>query len=399
MRWRRTIGLLSVALLVAGGLAWGFWPRPVPVDGARVERGPLTVTVEEEGRTRVKDRYVVSAPVAGYLRRVELEVGDPVEQGQVLASLDPMPSEVLDPRRRAQAEAQVASAKAALGGAEEQVAAARAQAEYARAEYARKLKLRRDKSVSQDAVELAASVARQNDANLRSADFSVEVARFELEAAQTALKFSATTGQAPDEAIALNAPVAGRVLKRYRESAGVVAAAEALVEVGDPTALEVEVDVLSADAIRIRPGTRVRFERWGGEGLLEGVVHTVEPVCFTKISALGVEEQRVWVIADITSPRERWSELGDAYRVEASFIIWHADDVLRIPTSALFRHGDAWAVFVIDGGKAHRRVVETGQRSGLVAQIVKGLSAGDVVITHPDDRIADGVRVAPRGTD
>lgn len=399
MRWHRTLGLLAVVLVLAGGLAWGFWPRPVPVDGARVQRSALTVTVEEEGRTRVKDRYVVSAPVAGLLRRVELEVGDAVTEGQVLAHLDPAPSEVLDPRRRAQAEAQVASAEAALRQAEQQVAAARAQADYARVEYARKRKLHQDKSISQDEVDLAGSLARQSDANLRSAQFAVQVARFELEAARTALEYSGAIDQHTPHTLALHAPAAGRVLRRYHESEGVVAAGEPLIEVGDPAALEVEVDVLSADAVRIHPGTRVYFDRWGGEHPLEGEVRTVEPVGFTKISALGVEEQRVWVIADVTTPRERWSDLGDAYRVEASFVIWHADEVLQVPTSALFRHGEGWAVFVVERGTAHRRPVHTGQRSGLVAQVVDGLKAGEVVITHPDDRIADGTRVALREAD
>ncbi len=397
MKWRRNIGLAATALAVAAGLAWGFWPRPVPVDGVAAVRAPLTVTVEEEGRTRIKDRYVVSAPVAGFLRRIELEVGDRVSKGEVIATLEPTPSEVLDPRRRAQAEAQVAAARASLKMADEAVTAARAQAEYARIELARKTKLRRDNSVSQDAADQAASVERQNAANLRSARFAVDVAHYNLESALTALKYAAATDADPAQSVDLRSPVGGDVLKRYRESESVVATGESLLEVGDPAALEVEVDLLSPDAVRVHPGTKVHFDRWGGEGLLDGVVRTVEPVGFTKISALGVEEQRVWVIADITSPRERWSRLGDAYRVEASFVIWHQDKVLQVPTSALFRHGEAWAVFNVEHGRAKRRPVEIGQRSGLVAQIVSGLSEGDVVITHPDDRIEEGVRVTVGG--
>jgi HlyD family secretion protein len=396
MRWRRNLGLAATALAVAAGLAWGFWPRPVLVDGVAVARAPMTVTVEEEGRTRIKDRYVVSAPVAGFLRRIELEVGDKVSKGQVVATLEPTPSDVLDPRRRAQAESQVAAARASLKMAEEAVTAARAQAEYAHIELTRKKRLRRDNGVSQDEVDQAASVDRQNAANLRSARFAVGVAHHNLESALTALKYAAATDADPGQSVDVRSPVDADVLKRYRESEGVVAAGESLLEVGDPAALEVEVDLLSPDAVRVHPGTRVLLDRWGGEGLLDAVVRTVEPVGFTKISALGVEEQRVWVIADLTSPRERWSRLGDAYRVEASFILWHEDQVLQLPTSALFHHGDAWAVFVVEDDRAVRRPVEIGQRSGLIAQVVSGLSEGDVVITHPDDRIEDGVRVSVR---
>jgi HlyD family secretion protein len=397
MKWRRNVGLAATALAVAAGLAWGFWPRPVLVDGVAVARAAMTVTVEEEGRTRIKDRYVVSAPVAGFLRRIELDVGDRVSKGQVIATLEPTPSDVLDPRRRAQAESQVAAARASLKMAEEAVTAAHAQAEYARIELTRKKKLRRDNSVSQDEVDQAASVDRQNAANLRSARFAVDVAHHNLESALTTLKYAAATDADPGQTVDVRSPVDSDVLKRYRESEGVVAAGESLLEVGDPAALEVEVDLLSPDAVRVHPGTPVLLDRWGGEGLLDGVVRTVEPVGFTKISALGVEEQRVWVIADITSPRQRWSRLGDAYRVEASFIIWHEDKVLQLPTSALFRHGDAWAVFVVEDGRAIRRPVEIGQRSGLIVQILSGLSEGDVVITHPDDRIEDGVRVSVGG--
>jgi HlyD family secretion protein len=180
----------------------------------------------------------------------------------------------------------------------------------------------------------------------------------------------------------------------------VVQAGQALVEIGDPHALEVAVDLLSADAVRVEPGTRVLFDRWGGEGLLEGVVRVIEPTGFTKISALGIEEQRVWVIVDITSPLETWSRLGDGYRLEASFIVWQDDDVLQIPASALFRYGqDGWAVFVIDAGVARRRIVEVGRNNGLATQIIEGLAEGELVITHPDDTIEDGTKVKPRAAD
>ncbi|NNG12467.1 MAG: HlyD family efflux transporter periplasmic adaptor subunit [Halobacteria archaeon] len=395
----RNLGLSITAIAVLAALAWGFRPRPVLVEAGALERGPLSVVVEEEGHTRVKDRYLISAPVAGYLQRIELDVGDSVTQGQTLALLEPLRPEVLDPRSQARAEAQVAAAEAALKGAEETVTAARAEARYARAEYARKKKLRADALISQDALDQADTRNRQASAALRSAEFSVDVARFELEAARTSLNYSlAENGETSLPLVRLKAPAASRVLRVDHESEGVVNTAQPLLEIGDPSALEIAVDVLSADAVRIQPGSRVEFHRWGGEQPLEGVVRTVEPVGFTKISALGVEEQRVWVIADLTSPREVWLTLGDGYRVEAHFILWEAEDVLQLPANALFRHAGGWAVFSIENGRAQRRVIETGQRTGLVAEVLAGLDAGARVILHPDDRIEDGVRVEVQQT-
>ena len=194
----------------------------------------------------------------------------------------------------------------------------------------------------------------------------------------------------------MRAPVAGKLLKIAHKSEGTVATGQPLVEIGDPKALEVEVDLLSADAVRIQPGTRVVFERWGGEGALEGAVRAIEPAGFTKVSALGVEEQRVWVIVSFTSPAAQWQRLGDGYRVEASFILWEGKDILQIPASALFRDGDGWATFVVQQGKAVKRVVQVGQRTGLAAQIVAGIQAGERVISHPDDRVREGVSVKAR---
>jgi len=394
MAWRRRIGTVLIVLAVLGGLAWGFWPRPLVVEAFAAERAPMTVTVEEEGRTRVRDRFVVSAPVAGYLRRITLDVGDPVEQGAVVASLEPLRPQVLDPRSRAEAEARVAAAEASLEAAREQVAAARAQAEFSRAEYERRAALLAAERISQEEVDLARTRWVQAQANLRSAQFAVDVAAFGLQAARTALEYSAAQENAsPPELVTLRAPVAGRVLALHRESEGVVEAGEPLLELGDPAALEVVVEVLSPDAVRIEPDTAVVLERWGGGSLLQGRVRLVEPVGFTEISALGVEEQRVPVIVDLTSPREEWQRLGDGYRVEARFILWAEEDVLQIPTSALFRTGEGWAVFLLGDGRAQLRPVEVGRRTGLRAQILSGLEPGDLVIVHPDDRIADGVRV------
>jgi HlyD family secretion protein len=255
-------------------------------------------------------------------------------------------------------------------------------------------------TATRDALDRAEAETRRTQARRRSAEFAVEVARFELEATRTALRYSAAeTVPANPETVALRAPVDGRVLKIERKSEGVISAGQPLIEIGDPHALEVEVDVLSADAVRIAPGTRVLFERWGGERPLEGRVRTVEPAGFTKISALGVEEQRVWVIADITSPPEVWERLGDGYRVEASFILWEAQDVLQLPASALFRQADGWSVFIVENGKARRHSVQIGQRSGLTAEILSGLAEGETVIVHPGDTVEDGTRIRLRAGD
>jgi HlyD family secretion protein len=390
----------TIALVIIGVLAflvWGFWPTPLLVESGVATRAALRVTVEEEGQTRVKDRFVISAPVAGYLRRITLDVGDAVTQGQPLAIMEPLRPEVLDPRSRARAEAQVAAAKAAIKRAEQLESAASAEARFARSDYSRKQQLQEKSLVSRDALEQAATRSREAAAGLRSAGFAVEVARHELEAAETALQFSiANNGIAADETVAIKAPINSRVLRIHHKSEGVLATGEPLLEIGDPAGLEIAVDVLSADAVRIEPGTHVELLRWGGPQTLQAVVRTVEPTGFTHISALGVEEQRVWVIADLVSPRSEWEQLGDGYRVEAHFILWQADDVLQIPTSALFRQDGQWKVFIIENDKARQVPVTTGQTNGLVTEILSGLEAGTRVILHPDDRIADGVRVTEK---
>jgi HlyD family secretion protein len=386
------------ALLVLAAIVYGFIPGPVMVDASPVVRDTLRVTVNEEGRTRVKDRFVVSAPVAGYLRRIVLRVGDSVEQGMIVAELEPMRSDVLDPRSRAQATARVAAAEASLEAARENARAAVSDAGFALSEFQRLSKLCQIECVvTENELERAEAQARRSEANRRSAEFAVEVARFELEAARTALDYSAAqpAGTAAERVQVLT-PVQGQVLGLQRESEGVVAAGQPLLEIGDPGALEVIVDLLSTDAVKVEPDTRVLFERWGGEGVLEGRVRVVEPVGFTKVSALGVEEQRVWVVVDLTSPPQLWQRLGDGYRVEASFILWEGSDILQIPSSALFRHAGEWTVFVIADERAERRTVTLGRRSTLRSQILSGVSEREEVILHPDESIESGTRVQRR---
>jgi HlyD family secretion protein len=399
MPWRRNLGLILLAVILLAAIAYGFWPPPVAVDVVAVTRAPLQVTVEEEGKTRVVDRFVISAPVPGYVRRIELKVGDPVRQGQVLAEVEPLRSVILDPRSRAEAQARVAAAEAALRAAQEDATAAEAEADYAASQLQRLRRLYPKGYISIETLQQAEAAARRTEARRSSSRFAVQVAKFDLEAARTALRYSVAqdSHQTMEEA-PVRAPVEGRVLKLKHESEGVVQAGEPLLEIGDPNSLEIEVEVLSADAVRISPGTRVLFERWGGVRPLEGRVRRVEPTGFTKVSALGVEEQRVLVIADITSPTEQWQRLGDGYRVEASFILWEGDSVLQVPASALFRHRDGWAVFMAANGRARLQPVQVGHRSGLAAEVISPLKEGELVILHPDDSLADGARISLRRT-
>jgi len=394
VQWRRPIVLTLIGVLVLWGLFLGFRPQAVEVDIGKASRAPLRVFIEQEGRTRVVDRYVINAPVNGYARRIKLDVGDAVQRGATLIQLEPLRAEVLDVRRRAEAEAHVAAAKDSVSAAEQSVKSAVSNATLAQKELQRVHTLRVAGHVSAAAEDRAVSEAERSAAELQSAQFAVATARHELEAARTALKFGAS-GNA-DNPVAVRAPVSGQVLKIPHKSEGTVIAGQPLIEIGDPRALEVEVDVLSADAVRIHPGTRVIFERWGGEGTLEGKVSKIEPGGFTKVSALGVEEQRVWIIIAFTSPREQWQRLGDGYRVEASFILWEANNVLQVPASALFRDGDGWAAFAIEQGKAVKRSIQIGQRNGLNAQVISGIREGERVIVHPDDRVHQGASVAAR---
>lgn len=395
---RARIGILLLGLAVAAGLAYGFLPRPALVDVATAERAPLAVTVEEEGKTRVTERYLVSAPMSGYARRIDLKVGDAVARGQVLAVLEPARSDALDPRSRAQARAQVSAAEAALAAARENARAASASAQLARLELERSEKLVQANFVSKQAVDQARTNMSRTQAAQQAAEHQVGVARFELDTARAALARSAALQSGgPAETLSVRSPVQARVLKVVHESEGTVQAGQPLIEIGNPETLEVEVEVLSTSAVKIAPRSRVILDRWGGAQPLQGTVRVVEPAGYTKISALGVEEQRVRVIVDFTSQREAWQRLGDGYRVEAVFVVWEGADVLQVPTSALFRHNSGWAAFVVQDGRARLRVLQVGQRTGLRAQVLAGIKAGEQVITHPDDKIKDGARVRARG--
>lgn len=399
MKWRGRIVYLLIALALIAAIGYGFMPRPVPVELVAARKGDLAVTVEEEGKTRVRERYVVAAPVAGQARRITLKVGDAVAAGQVVAFIEPARSPSLDPRSRAQARARVESAQSSLLAARENARAAAAEARLAEQELARAESLGKASFVSQAAVDQARSRLQASQANRQAADYAIQVAQHEVAVARAALTEAdapATRAGRSPEILAITAPVAGRVLAVPHESEGVVQAGQSLVEIGHPGTLEVMVEVLSTSAVKIGVGSKVLLDRWGGGRTLQGRVRVVEPAGFTKVSALGVEEQRVRVLVDIVSPGEEWKSLGDGYRVEAAFVLWEGSDLLLAPASALFRRGDGWAVFVAEAGRARLRDVKVGERNGLEAQVLDGLKAGEEVIAHPDEKIAEGTRVVAR---
>jgi HlyD family secretion protein len=400
MKWLiRQLPLILAACAVAAGAAYALWPRPIAVDLATVTRGPLRVTVDEDGRTRVRERYVVSAPLTGQMARIDLEAGDAVVAGQtLLTAIEPADPSLIDDRARSEAEARVRAAEAARKQAAARIEEAREAHAQASHEFERVTALRKSQSVTQAELDRTEHEERRTAQSVRAAEFGLQVAQFELEMAKAALIRTRPRGasdQGP-ERLPLHSPVSGRVLRVYQENARVVEPGLALIELGDPAEMEVEIDVLSSDAAAIRPGALVVLEHWGGEQPLEARVRLVEPSGFTKISALGVEEQRVNVIADFVGPPQSRIALGDAYRVEARIVIWESPDVLKVPAGCLFRHGGRWAVYLVEGTIAKLRSVETGKNNGLEAEILSGLKAGDRVLLHPSDKIANGTHIAPR---
>ncbi len=393
------IVIWGAAALVLVAVAIALQPDTVPADFATVERGSLQVTLDEEGETRVRDRYMVSAPLAGRVLRIDLEPGDPVTADQtVVATFQPADPTLLDARSRAEAEARVKAAAAAVERTKADREGSAAALEFAESEHERQKQLADNGLVSRELLEAASVEARTRGETLRAAEFAVATAEHELDVARASLYQAGTAGAptAPRGAIVLTSPIDGVVLQRLRESEAIVPAGEPLLEIADPARLEIVSDMLSADAVKISAGDHVRIEQWGGNSVLRGRVRRVEPFGFTKISALGVEEQRVNVIVDFEDAREAWESLGDGYRVEIRVVIWEHDDILTIPTSALFREGDAWAVYRVDDDDAVLREVEIGQRTGLTAEVTDGLDEGDRIVIHPSDDVRDGVGVEER---
>jgi HlyD family secretion protein len=388
-------GRLWAALVVIAGLvAVAFWPQAVPVELAAVARGPLVVTVDEEGRTRVRDRFVVSAPLAGRVLRIELEPGDSVARGTVVARMRAEAPPLLDARTRAEAEAAVESARAVLGRARAELQRARTAAAQAQRELARVRELARNELTTQREVDASESNAQAAEEAVAAADYAVRTA--ESEVVRTQARLNPSTADAIGREVDVRTPAGGVVLKRLRESESVVPAGEPLVEIGDPGQLEIVADLLSTDAVRVQPGARAIIEQWGGARELAAKVRRVEPSGFTKISALGVEEQRVNVILDFVDPKDAWAALGDAYRVEVRIVLWEGAHALKVPTSALFRDGAQWAVYVADGDRARKTIVQIDHQAGQEAEVTSGLAEGSRVIEHPGDTLADGARIQTR---
>ena len=392
-RWPWILGAALLALIGAG-----LWPKAAPVETAPVTRGDLVVTVTEEGMTRVRNRYVVSTPVAGQLRRIDWKAGAVVEAGKTpLAVIEAMGADFLDTRARAQAEAAVRAAEAGVAAAAAQRQRAEAAARMFVADFERLGRLRESGAISAqefDAAQMRAISAQQEE---RAAAFAFRVAEFELEQARAVLLRGAS-GEESDaasstEPLVITSPVDGRILRVLQESARVVPAGFALMEVGDPTDLEARIEVLSRDGVAIRPGARVWIEQWGGPQPLEARVRWVEPSAFTKISALGVEEQRVYVIADFVDPVESRPTLGDNYRVEGRVVVWEGRNVLRAPAGALFQRGGAWQTFAVENGRAKLRTISVGRTDGHQTEVIEGLAEGDVLVVYPGDRVSDGTRV------
>jgi HlyD family secretion protein len=391
----RLIRYMLVAAVLAVLLLMALRTPPRLVDSVTVGRGEVIATVDAEGRTRVRDRFLISAPIAAQTRRLLLQPGDGVAVGDLLIELDAPAAAALDPRSRAEAGARADAAAASVQAAAEQQRSVAAYAQQAGIDAERLRRLAERGLIAADQAEHAETARLRAERDAASARFQLAAARHQHEAALAALRIGSDAAT-PLPTVQLRAPVDGLLLRRHVESARTVQAGEPLLEIGDPSALEVEVDVLSADAVRLRPGMAVQLLRWGEAQPLRGRVRRVEPGGFTKISALGVEEQRVWVIVDIDSPRTDWPTLGDAYRVDARFVLDRRTDVLRLPASALFRLGEAAAVFRLHDGRAEVVTLATGLRGGAWVEVQAGLASGDTVIVHPDRDLAAGDRVRRR---
>ncbi len=389
MKNPRLLGAVALVLVI---LAFALWPSAMEVDVATVVRGEMQVTIDEEGETRVRDRFVVSAPVMGRVERIELEPGDPVVRGKtVVARVTPAPAPLIDPRTSAELSAAVDAARAAVGQAQAERARAATALTRAQSTLKRLEALEKAGAISGDELEAAQTAVKTAEDAVRAAEFTVARTEHELRLARARL----TPSKPGEPAVEVVAPVNGVVLKRMRESASVVPVGEPLLEIGDPGSLEIVSDLLSTDAVRVSVGDAVSIEQWGGPHPLQGRVRRVEPSGFMKISALGVEEQRVNVIIDFADESEG-ERLGDGYRVEVRVVIWSADSTLTVPVGSLFRRGEDWAVFVVDGDRARLQVVQLGQRNDRQGQVQSGLSEGQTVVLHPPDTLADGARVRVR---
>ena len=388
-----------IVALVFGGLLSAFWPRALAVDIVTVTPGPMMFTIGDEGKTRVVDVFTIFAPITGRLRRIEAEPGDVVIANEtIVAEIEPTDPDLLDPRSEAEAKAQLSAAVSAESLARAELEKAEAELQFARSELERAHGLVQKGAVSARELEAAERAFKTSRAATSVAQATMQVRKYELERAR-ALLMSPTelrSRRTVCECISITSPVDGRVLRILRESAGYVPAGEGLIEIGNPEQLEIIVDLLSIDAVKVQPGQGAIIANWGGGSPLQARVRRVEPFGFTKISALGIEEQRVNVVLDIVSPREQWANLGHGYQVDVRIVLWGKQDVLKTPLTALFRVGEDWALFVYEDGRAIRRIVEVGYRTAREAQVISGLTSGEQVVVYPSEGIDDNVRISHR---
>jgi HlyD family secretion protein len=389
----RALAYAAAAALLAGALYGAFRPAPIPVEVVTVTRGRFAAAIEEDGRTRVRDRYVVSTPVGGLLARPQLKAGDAVTADEVVATILPSLPALLDPRTRREAEERLGAAEAVVAETSAQIERLKSVRENADTDARRAATLRQSGVIApqqQERAELAALVAERD---LRAAELRRHAAEHTLD--QTRALLRRFESPDPAEKLEVRSPISGRVLHVLRESETPLSGGEPLLEIGDPADLEVAVDVLTTDAVSIRPGAPVTIRHWGGPKALQGRVRLVEPGAFTKISALGVEEQRVWVVIDLVSPREQWATVGDGFRVDASIVTDEMDDALLVPAGALMHRDGGWAVFVVRDGRVHERPIKIAGR-GAIAAIASGLTVGEQVVNFPPNALADGVAVRPQ---
>jgi len=403
VKWlvRSVFGLLALGLL--GLLVWSYWPRPLAVEVAEVTAGPLQVEVEEDGKVRVQDRYTVSAPLPGVVSRPVLSAGDAVQPGSVLARLRPLRPQLLDPRARAEAQARRDAAVDAQRRAGATLAQAEVAVKDAERELQRTASLQASGAATGQELDRVRSNVQLRRAELLAARAGVREAGHEVEVARAALGATAGSG-GPQEMLPLTSPIQGKILKVIQESESAVSPGMPLFEIGDPAALEVVVDLLTTDAVRVRPGMRAVLDHWGGAERLAARVRRVEPSAFTRVSPLGVEEQRVNAVLDLDeAARARVGagagaegSLGDGYAVNARIVVWEREKVLRAPRSALFRRGDGWAAFAVVEGRARLREVELGQQGLLLGEVLRGLAEGDQLVAHPPETLRDGQKIVPR---
>ncbi len=394
---KRLLGLL-VVLAIAAGLYYALRPQPVGVDLAIIDRGPMEVTIDEEGVARIRDVFKVSAPITGRVERLSLEVGDPVRAGEtVVASIHPVAPSLLDVRTRRELQAALDAAMAAVSLAEAQVESSQSNVRLRRSDLERAEALARTSTISVSAFEKATADLEAAEAHVKEMQAALDLRRSELASAEARL-MQPEAGGTNDQSVQVLAPADGIVLDLLSESEQVVLAGGALLEIGDPANLEIAVHLLSSDSVAIAPGTVARIDGWGGPAL-SARIRRVDPAAYTKVSALGIEEQRVDAVFDILDPHDTWSRLGHAFRVMVHVPTWRSEDALRLPLGALFRRGDAWHVFQVVDGRAALTPVTIGHRNAHFAEVTAGVSAGDVVVLHPSDRVVDGVAVAARAAE